>query len=57
MFLLENSFFKNIWVTLDDSSPWGFNRREKVAIQERVHGTPLENIMFMYPGADEVGLI
>lgn len=57
MFLLENSFFKNIWVTLDDSSPWGFNRREKVAIQERVHGTPLQNIMFMYPGADEVGLI
>jgi hypothetical protein len=44
-------------VTLDDSSPFGFNIAESIEIRSLVSSRNLSRIVNMHPGADEVGLI
>ena len=44
-------------VTLDDSSPYGFNIAEALEIKSYVAVHNLSRLVNMHPGADEVGLI
>lgn len=44
-------------VTLDDSSPFGFNIAESLEIRSLVSSLNLSRIVNIHPGADEVGLI
>jgi hypothetical protein len=44
-------------VTLDDSSPYGFNIAESLEIRSFVASHNLSRLVNIHPGADEVGLI
>ena len=44
-------------ITLDDSSPFGFNIAESLQIKSIVESRALSQLVNIHPGADEVGLI
>jgi hypothetical protein len=44
-------------ITLDDSSPYGFNIAESLQIKSIVASRALSQLVNIHPGADEVGLI
>ena len=53
----QNDFnlFEEIYITLDDNAPYGFNIKEEKILRKIVKNYSLENVN-IYPGADEVGL-
>jgi hypothetical protein len=44
-------------ITLDDSSPFGFNIAESLQIKSIVAARALSQLVNIHPGADEVGLV
>lgn len=52
----EANFFEAIYLTLDDNAPFGFNKREEESLRKLVSELSLNDIVNIYPGADEVGL-
>ena len=52
----NNTLFQNMFITLDDNSPFGFNILESKALQNQTAALGLNNTVYIYPGADEVGL-
>ena len=58
--LFPPEFFCNILymcITLDDSSPFGFNIAEALQIKSIVASRGLLQLVNIHPGADEVGLV
>lgn len=50
------NLFENIYITLDDNAAYGFNKEEESILRKIVKNNKLNDIVNIYPGADEVGL-
>jgi hypothetical protein len=52
----QNKLFDKIYITLDDSANYGFNKAEERQLRDFISKKGLWNCTYMYPGADEVAL-
>ncbi len=50
------NLFERIYITLDDSADYGFNKQDERALRQIILEKGLTNSTYVYPGADEVGL-
>ena len=48
--------FERLYITLDDNARYGFNIEEANQLRAMVKSLQLESSIYIYPGADEVGL-
>jgi hypothetical protein len=52
----QTNFFANIYITLDDNALYGLNIEEAEQLRNFTTAQGLDSSVFIYPGADEVGL-
>ena len=52
----RENFYDKLYITIDDNAEYGSNKREENSLRRTIEKTGLANRVFIYPGADEVGL-